>query len=128
MARIVLVDDTDILRETLEVTLQRAGHEIIGAASGLGIERIVAQHKADLVIIDMLMPDRDGVETVMALRRRYPELRLIAMSGGGSRGNLDLGVARKLGVSATIAKPFEPGELVELVSGVLAGPMPERLP
>lgn len=128
MARIVLVDDTDIFRETLEVALQRAGHEVIGAASGLGIERVVAQHKADLVITDMLMPDRDGVETMMALRRRYPELRVIAMSGGGSRGNLDLGVARKLGASATIAKPFEPAELVELVTEILAGPAPGRLP
>jgi DNA-binding NarL/FixJ family response regulator len=128
VARIVLVDDTDIFREALEVALQRAGHDIIGGASGLGIERLVAQHKADLVITDMLMPDRDGVETVMALRRRYPELRLIAMSGGGSRGNLDLGVARQLGVSATIAKPFEPAELVELVSGILAGPAPGRSP
>ncbi len=72
----------------------------------------------------MLMPERDGVETVMALRRRYPELRLIAMSGGGSRGNLDLGVARKLGVSATIAKPFEPGELVDWSAQSWPGPRP----
>jgi DNA-binding NtrC family response regulator len=126
MARIVLVDDIDLLRETLQIALQRAGHEIVEAASGLGIEGVVAQHKPDLVITDMLMPDRDGVEIVLALRRRYPALRIIAMSGGGNRGTLDLRMATKLGVSTTIAKPFEPHELVELVARILAGPGPEK--
>ena len=94
------------------------------ATSGLGIEGVVAQHKADLVITDMLMPGRDGVETILALRRRHPGLRIIAMSGGGNRGNLDLGMARKLGVSATLTKPFEPEELVNRVAEILAGPSP----
>ncbi len=124
MARIVLVEDTDLLREALRVSLERAGHEIVTAASGLGIEGVVAQHKADLVITDMLMPRRDGVETILALRRRHPNLRIIAMSGGGNRGNLDLGMARKLGVSATLTKPFEPQELVARVAEILAGPPP----
>lgn len=124
MARIVLVDDTELLREALQLVLERAGHTVVTAASGLGIEGVVAQHKADLVITDMLMPGRDGVETVMALRRRHPGVRIIAMSGGGNRGNLDLGMARKLGVSVTLTKPFEPEELVDRVAEVLAGPAP----
>lgn len=97
---------------------------MVTAASGLGIESVVAQHKAELVITDMLMPGRDGVETILALRQRHPGLRLIAMSGGGNRGNLDLGMARKLGVAATLPKPFEPQELVARVAGILAGPPP----
>lgn len=124
MARIVLVDDTDLFREALQVVLQRAGHEVVAAASGLGIEGVVAGHRADLVITDMLMPGRDGVETILALRRRHPGLRIIAMSGGGTRGNLDLGMATKLGVSATLVKPFEPKELVDRVAEILAGPPP----
>lgn len=124
MARIVLVDDTDLIREALQIVLERAGHHVVTAASGLGIEGVVAQHKADLVITDMLMPGRDGVETVMALRRRHPGLRIIAMSGGGTRGNMDLEMSRKLGVSATLSKPFEPEELVTCVAEILAGPAP----
>lgn len=124
MARIVLVDDTELLREALQVVLERAGHDVVTAGSGLGIEGVVAQHKADLVITDMLMPGRDGVETVMALRRRHPGVRIIAMSGGGNRGNLDLGMAKKLGVSVTLTKPFEPEELIDRVTEILAGPSP----
>lgn len=124
MARIVLVDDTDLLRDALQHALHRAGHDVVTAASGLGIEGVVAQHKAELVITDMLMPGRDGVETVLALRRRYPALRIIAMSGGGTRGNLDLGMASKLGVSATLTKPFEPEQLIARVAEILAGPAP----
>lgn len=126
MARIVLVDDTEPLREALQIALERAGHEVVTAASGLGVEGLVAKHKADLVITDMLMPDRDGVETVLALRRRYPGLRIIAMSGGGTRGNLDLRMASKLGVSATLNKPFEPQDLATRVAEILAGPPPAK--
>lgn len=126
MARIVLIDDTDVFRDALQILLERAGHEVIGAASGMGIETLVARNTPDLVITDMVMPGRDGVEIVLSLRRRRPELRIIGMSGGGNRGVLDLGMAAKLGVSATIAKPFEPHELVELVARVLAGPPPEK--
>jgi DNA-binding response OmpR family regulator len=61
----------------------------------------------------------------MALRRNRPGLHIIAMSGGGTRGNLDLDMASKLGVSATLAKPFEPRELVALVAEILAGPSPK---
>lgn len=126
MARIVLIDDTELVRDTIQIVLERAGHEVIAAASGLGIETVVARDEPDLVITDMLMPGRDGVEIVLSLRRRRPGLRIIGMSGGGNRGVLDLGMATKLGVSATIAKPFEPHELVELVARVLAGPPPEK--
>ncbi len=124
MVKILVVDDNRVVREATRLVLEGAGYQILDAVSGLRIEEAIDDHKPELVLTDMLMPDRDGVETVLALRRRYPTLRIIAMSGGGPRGDLDLGVAHKLGVSATLAKPYEPEALVALVAQVLAGPPP----
>lgn len=106
------------------MVLDGAGHEVLEAVSGLRIEETVDTRKPDLVLTDTLMPGRDGVETVMALRRRHPGVRIIAMSGGGNRGNLDLGMAKKLGISVTLTKPFEPKELIDRVTEILAGPSP----
>lgn len=124
MVKVLIVEDNRAVRESTRLVLEGAGHEVLEAVSGLGIEETVDTRKPDLVLTDMLMPDRDGVETVLSLRRRYPGLRIIAMSGGGPRGDLDLGVARKLGVSATLAKPYEPEALIKLIASVAAGPPP----
>lgn len=128
MVKILLVDDNRAVRDATRLVLEGAGHQVIEAVSGLRVEEIIDGDKPDLVLTDMLMPDRDGVETVLALRRRYPRLRIIAMSGGGPRGDLDLGVAKKLGVSATLAKPYEPEQLVALIVTVLARPEPQPRP
>ncbi len=128
MARILVVDDSEAVRKATTVVLEATGHSVVVATSGMRIEATVEEQLPDLVITDMLMPNRDGVETVLALRRRFPELRIIAMSGGGNRGNLDLGVVKRLGVSATIAKPFDGDDLNRLIARVLAGPPPGRQP
>jgi CheY-like chemotaxis protein len=128
MVKILVIDDNGGVREATRLVLEGAGHDVIQAASGLRIEETIDQQKPDLVLTDMLMPDRDGVETVLALRRRYPRLRIIAMSGGGPRGDLDLGVARKLGVSATLSKPYDPDQFIALVAAMLAGPEPQPRP
>lgn len=126
MVKILLVDDDKSVRLATRLVLEGAGHEIFEATSGLRIEASITDHQPDLMLTDMLMPDRDGVETVLAVRRRFPNLRIIAMSGGGTRGDLDLGVARKLGVSATLTKPFEAETLTALVDQVVTGPAPEK--
>lgn len=125
MVKILLIEDDAAVRHATRVVLELAGHAIVEAANGMRIESTIAEESPDLVLTDMLMPDRDGVETVLAIRRRFPTLRIIAMSGGGTRGDLDLGVARKLGVSATLNKPFEPEDLMATIRQVLASPAPE---
>jgi CheY-like chemotaxis protein len=122
MACILIVDDNPTVRLITRVVLEGGDHHVLEAENGLRIEETVLQHKPDLVITDMVMPDRDGVETVLALRQRFPELRIIAMSGGGSGGTLDLNVVKKLGVAATFAKPIAADALRQLVSEVLAAP------
>lgn len=128
MVKIFIIDDDSAVREATRLVLEGTGYDIVAAANGMRIEGKIADEKPDLVLTDMLMPDRDGVETVLAIRRRFPTLRIIAMSGGGTRGDLDLGVARKLGVSATLSKPFEPETLVKAIEQVLAGPAPAEQP
>jgi CheY-like chemotaxis protein len=124
MVKVLIVEDNQAVRESTRLVLDGAGHEVLEAVSGLRIEETVDTRKPDLVLTDTLMPGRDGVETVMALRRRHPGVRIIAMSGGGNRGNLDLGMAKKLGISVTLTKPFEPKELIDRVTEILAGPSP----
>ena len=124
MVKVLIVEDNQAVRESTRLVLDGAGHEVLEAVSGLRIEETVDTRKPDLVLTDTLMPGRDGVETVMALRRRHPGVRIIAMSGGGNRGNLDLAMAKQLGVSVTLTKPFEPKELIDRVTEILAGPSP----
>ena len=124
MVKVLIVEDNQAVRESTRLVLDGAGHEVLEAVSGLRIEETVDTRKPDLVLTDTLMPGRDGVETVMALRRRHPGVRIIAMSGGGNRGNLDLAMAKQLGVSVTLTKPFEPEERIDRVTEILAGPSP----
>lgn len=121
MVKILLVEDDESVRHATRMVLEGAGHKVFEASNGLRVEAIVAEHQPDLVLTDMLMPDRDGVETILALRRRHPTLPIIAMSGGGKRGMLDLGMAKRLGASATLDKPFDGEQLNKLIGEVLGG-------
>jgi len=121
MAHILLIDDDSTVRYALKQVLERAGHRVDEAADGqIGIARYT-QGRQDLVVTDIIMPNKEGIETIIALRRMAPELRIIAMSGGGRTGNRDfLAMAEKIGAAKVIAKPFRPKELVEAVNVVLA--------
>lgn len=84
--------------------------------------RQLDQHPFDLVIIDMLMPEKDGVETIQAIKARWPKARMIAMSGGGSAMGSDylLRIGSGVGAQVTIQKPFHTEAFVELVAKVLS--------
>jgi CheY-like chemotaxis protein len=120
MARILLIDDDSTVRYALKLVLERAGHQVDEAMDGeIGIEKYTSGRQ-DLVVTDIIMPNKEGIETIIALRRLEPELRIIAMSGGGRTGNRDfLAMAQKLGAAHVIAKPFRPKDLVEVVNTVL---------
>ena len=122
MARILLVDDDAAVRQTLLTGLRAAGHDVVDVADGLKALAAMKQGAFDLVVTDIVMPNADGIETILKLRRLQPDLPLIAMSGGGRAGDGEyLGIATKFGAVATLAKPFSPRRLVELVASVLAG-------
>lgn len=120
MARILLIDDDATVRYALKQVLERAGHQVDEATDGLiGVEMYTAS-RPDLVITDIIMPNQEGIETIIKLRRLAPDVAIIAMSGGGRTGNRDfLAMAEKLGAAKVMAKPFRPKELVEAVAGLL---------
>ena len=99
MLTILLVEDDEELSKLLEYALVRAGNKILRARDGLEALRIYDPKKVDLVLTDLIMPDLEGVELIIRLKRLHPNLKIIAMSGGGRNGAEDyLAIARRLGV------------------------------
>jgi two-component system, chemotaxis family, chemotaxis protein CheY len=123
MARILLIDDEDELRALLKEALVDAGHQVLDAAGGDAGLQIYRASPTDVVITDILMPHKVGLETILELKRDFPKAKIIAISGGfNQRTDQDSALAGTLGVHRTLAKPFSPQRLVELVQTLLAEP------
>ena len=121
MARILIIDDDALVRRVLRDWLEPHGHEIIEAENGnIGL-KLYKQNPADLVITDIVMPDKEGIETIRELRRDFPNAKIIAVSGGGQLmpGSTCLTLAEGLGVQRTLAKPVNFVELSETIREVL---------
>jgi DNA-binding NtrC family response regulator len=118
--RILIVDDDAGIRRTLQTLLQRAGYEVMLASDGDEAIRLWRDHGGDLVITDLHMPEKDGIQTIIELLSHSPGVRIIAMSGGGQTKRLDLlGNASLLGAVLTIEKPFTIAEMLGIVSRAL---------
>jgi DNA-binding response OmpR family regulator len=124
MARILVLEDDADVRSVIRVALEADGHSVLEAADGSQIEVSVADYQPDLVITDILMEGRDGFEAIPALRRRFPDLPILAVSGGGGTLNTDdiLGTAATLGADATLTKPFRIATLVGAIAYLLGKP------
>ena len=121
MPSVLVVDDQDQVRQLIRDTLEQAGYEVAEARDGKeGLDRYRAR-STDLVIMDILMPDQDGLEAIMAFRREFPDTRVIAMTGGSdATGILNfLDVAKMLGARRTLQKPFELKVLLDTVAAEL---------
>ncbi len=120
MARILLIDDDDSLRTMLRLTLSHFGHTVTEARNGKEGLELFPQLEADLVITDIVMPERDGVEVLMVLRRGDPPVKIIAMSGGGRMSATDfLRIATQLGAAKVLAKPFSSEVLIAAINELL---------
>jgi len=121
MARILIMDDDELIIKMLRMALENRGYDVIAATNGREGVRLYGTTPVDLVISDILMPEMDGIEALKALRQRNPELKLIAVSGGGKRLKMDLlKVARILGATATFEKPYNIQDLLATVSRLLS--------
>ena len=116
MPSILVIEDEVPMRSLIARTLTGAGYDVEEAEDGgAGLARLEAPGIA-LVLTDLLMPGREGLETILEMRRRWPAIPVIAMSGGGVNpaGNY-LELAERFGAAATIAKPFKPGDLIAII-------------
>ena len=116
MARILVVDDDGAIRGAIRKVLTLEGFEVIEAMNGRDAIASYREQPVELVITDIWMPDKDGLEVIRELRQISPDLPMIAMSGGSSRGQLDfLHHAEAFGACQVIQKPFEIEELIRSV-------------
>jgi two-component system, chemotaxis family, chemotaxis protein CheY len=121
MPSVLVVDDQDPVRQLIRETLEQAGYEVEEARDGKeGLDRYRAR-STDLVLMDILMPDQDGLEALMAFRQEFPDTRVIAMTGGNDTiGVLTfLDVAKMLGARRTLHKPFDLKVLLDTVAAEL---------
>ncbi len=113
MARILVIDDDEQFRFMLRRILEHAGYEVAEAGNGEDGQRIYRDRPSDLVIVDLIMPEKEGLETIMELRHDFPHIKIIAISGGGRIGPEGyLEVAKNVGAVRALAKPVERQELL----------------
>jgi CheY-like chemotaxis protein len=120
VAKVLIIDDDAAVRETLTAIIEGAGHQVATARNGRDILQRLRESGAELVITDILMPEKEGIETIRTIRQHSRTLPIIAVSGGGRGGNMDfLSVAKTFGANLTLAKPMEPEELVRAVAELI---------
>ncbi|PKN78052.1 MAG: response regulator [Candidatus Cloacimonetes bacterium HGW-Cloacimonetes-1] len=120
MKKILIIEDENSFRNVLEQMLRKAGYEIQSAEDGNCALTICDDFIPDLVLTDIIMPDKEGLETIQELIIRFPEIKIIAMSGGGRFGpDSYLPLAKKLGAKRTLQKPFMRDELLSTILEVL---------
>jgi len=120
MAHVLVIEDDRNLRTILREILVEAGHTVIEAGDGSEAMDILPAVAADLVITDILMPEKEGIETIVGLRRCRPGIKIIAMSGGGCVGvSHCLEMAREFGADSSIRKPFNRKEILKAVEDLI---------
>lgn len=121
MKRILVIDDDWQMREMMHQALDRAGYDVVDAANGKIGMNIQRQEPVDLVITDLIMPEKEGIETIRELRRDFPGLKIIAISGGGRAGaDGYLSVAKTIGADRTLSKPFDLKQILDTVGELLS--------
>jgi DNA-binding response OmpR family regulator len=122
MAKILVIDDEPSILLMIKKMLEKAGHEVDMALNGKEGMQLFEKNKADLLITDIIMPEKEGLETIVEMRKNYPDLKIIAISGGG-RISADgyLPGAKLLGANMVFQKPLVQKELLEAVSFLLKG-------
>lgn len=118
--QILVVDDEPGLRVLFQKMLEAAGAKVQLAENGRYAIDLLAQHKVDLILTDLIMPEMEGLETIAQIRKLHPDLKIIAMSGGGRLSSgCYLPVAKSLGAHATLAKPFGKKLLINQVAELI---------
>ena len=121
MANILIIDDDTSVSEVLQRLLQPIGHDVAVASDGIQGLQYVAQNEVDLVIVDIFLPSKSGLEVIQELSADHPSVKVIAMTAFGAQDDIDLKVfAERYGAISTFEKPFNQESVVETVSSVLS--------
>lgn len=116
MTSILIVDDEIMLRNVIRKMLERGGYEVFEASDGLQGSDAYRRLRTDIVITDIVMPNKDGIQLIAELKRDFPDVRLIAMSGGGRISDIDfLDLAKQFGAACVLTKPFTRKELYDAI-------------
>ena len=130
MCSILIVDDEEDIRDAMKMILERAGHHVQIASNGAEAIEFQRREPVDLMIADIIMPEKDGVSTIKDIRQQYPGIKIIAISGGGGIDMSDykpesiatsayLAAAKQAGADFVLTKPFERKELIKAVEDLL---------
>ena len=123
MAVIMIIDDEEDLRKMLRMAFDREGHQVVEVPTGRTALEEFENCRPDLVITDIFMPEKDGIETILDLKEAYPDCKIIAYSGGGEMGvgtRYTLESARDFGAERVFAKPLNLQSFMEAVEELLA--------
>ncbi len=122
MARVLVIDDETSIREMLREMLEQDGHSIVEAFNGEEALKLYTNDPFDLVITDLVMPKKSGIDLIMEIKHKFPESRIIAISGGGGMtGRFDyLPIAELVGANAILNKPFGMQDLKDKVTSILS--------
>jgi YesN/AraC family two-component response regulator len=128
MESILIIDDEAQIRSMIRLILERAGYAVMEATDGVEGIRRFRENPVNLIITDLIMPNKDGIGMIIELKKEFPDVKIIAMSGGGlNRPEGYLRGAQKLGAACTLSKPINRQELLRVVKDTL-GSKPEALP
>jgi CheY-like chemotaxis protein len=121
VGRVLVIDDDSSMRGTIRKILEREGHEVFEAHDGRKGLEVFRRHGADLVLTDLIMPEKEGIETIIELRAESEDVPILAMSGGEwlTAGEGRLQDAQALGANASLAKPFTVDQLRRAVASLL---------
>ena len=121
MQKILVIDDNVVVRNTIVQLLEGEGYHVLSAEDGKQGLNVFHNERPDLIITDLIMPEKEGIETIRDIRDACPDAKIIAISGGGRNGTKDyLRIARQLGASEVIAKPLDPDHFINIVRERLA--------
>jgi len=117
MARVLVADDDEQVRSVLARMLEREGHQVLLAADGFEASDLYRQELPDALILDLYMPEKEGLETLLELRTQFPDIRIVVISGGGGVFALDpLRSAKRMGAVATLTKPISRADLASALA------------
>lgn len=120
MAKLLIADDDPEILRFLDKILTLEGHTVKTAKDGEEAVEMAKKDNFDIIITDIIMPRKEGIETIIELREMNPDIKIIAISGGGRKGRMDfLRMAEMVGASEILAKPFQPQELLEKINNCL---------